>query len=218
MASRNDDESITWYRADIMSALSTILGLTRLGFMVYNEDHIPAASVFGEIIPNMGRMLQLTHLAIQTLDFVPTDYDDFWQFMKTSSIKLASLTVNILTMSLLEYILEYRGLQSLSFQLALPQGSNMIIHGETAPDVIFSYLFHVALPQHHHSLKDLRLPNIDSELCESFHRSLSKSQENLDFHFLTECNLLRSLSFPVVVRNIDEVVKDFVSHIIPSIE
>jgi hypothetical protein len=214
MAARNDDDSITWYRADIISALSTVPGLTSLGFMVYNEDYIPAASVFGEIIANMGRMSQLTHLAIQTLDFVPTDYDDFWQFMKTSSIKLASLTVNILTMSLLEYIHGYRGLHSLSFQLALPRVSNMIIHGETAADVLFSYLFHVALPQHHRSLKNLRLPNMDSDLYESFQRSLSKSQENLDFHFLTECNLLHSLSFPLVVRrNMGQVIKDFVSNI-----
>ncbi|KAF8176803.1 hypothetical protein BJ912DRAFT_986766, partial [Pholiota molesta] len=136
MAARNDDESITWYRADIISALSTIPGLTRLAYAFGDSD----LGFFHEDFKHKARIVDCQHI----------DYVAIGIFHG------------------------YRGLHSLSFRVALPQVANTIIHGETAPDVLFSYLFHVALPQHHRSLKNLRLPNMDPDLYTSFQRNMDQ--------------------------------------------
>ncbi|KAF8198115.1 hypothetical protein BJ912DRAFT_953140 [Pholiota molesta] len=148
MAARDDDESIAWYQADIISALSTIPGLTRLGLMVYNEDYISAASVFGKNNSKYGTDVAAYAFGDSDLGFCAYRLRRFLAVYEDFKHKARVVD----------------RLHSLSFQLASPRVSNTIIHGETAPDVLFSYLFHVALPQHHRSLKNLRLPNIDPDL------------------------------------------------------
>ncbi|CAA7261347.1 unnamed protein product [Cyclocybe aegerita] len=159
----HENECPPWFRTAVINGIACLPNLPRLHMSrhkAWTRNSRDSPKLFFHdmvfVIPDM-RQLRDLELSLHE-QCLPADYSSFWQALEVGKNRLSRLKTNILSMSVLEYVASYSGLEQLSFGLRTFMSKGHI--EQSVHDRLASYMFDIALPKHTETLEALDLPGI----------------------------------------------------------
>ncbi|KAF9533842.1 hypothetical protein CPB83DRAFT_889642 [Crepidotus variabilis] len=174
-----------------LSALSNQIGtITVQAEVQFQPSRSKEAPLLGEHMQAISGMKNL-----HTFEFtssgrnLPSDLDDVWRAMKAAGIRLRSISVDVMSPSLLEYLASFSGLHNLALS---PLPLNTMERGD-GQEKMASFLFENVVVQHSRTLSHFAVTG----------KTHCWSISNLNISALARCQFLTSLTTPLCIPESD---------------